>query len=453
MSTMKKDPTLTAMVVPFADIEFGDRRREDYVNIEHLADSILESGLLNPLTCCRNPDPSGKPYLLLAGGRRYIALERLQMEEVQINLTDEEPSSYQRRKIELIENLQRENLTMAEELALVEEIDALYKQEHGEKKSTSPDAPGWSTADTASLLGRARSGVSQDLKLAKAMKVIPELRGCKTKDEAHKMLKKMEIQVLEQTLAKKIETEAAKTPTESIKRDLCARYINNDFFEGARSLDDKAFNLIEIDPPYGIDLTNVKKAPSEVTMDYNEVPAEGYADFLDRTLKIAYSKLSNDGWLILWYGADPWANVCYELLVANGFLTTRVPAIWVKGGPGQTRQPDKYLAASYETFYYARKGNPFMVKPGRSNVFTFAAVPPGNKKHPTQRPIGLMTEILSTFADRGSRILVPFLGSGTTILAANNLGMTALGFDLSPEYRNSFILRVNEGTPGNYKDF
>jgi DNA modification methylase len=48
---------------------------------------------------------------------------------------------------------------------------------------------------------------------------------------------------------------------------------------------------------------------------------------------------------------------------------------------------------------------------------------------------------------------MPFLGSGNTLLAASNLGMTGFGFDLSEEYRNAYILRVNESAPQQYKSY
>jgi DNA modification methylase len=49
--------------------------------------------------------------------------------------------------------------------------------------------------------------------------------------------------------------------------------------------------------------------------------------------------------------------------------------------------------------------------------------------------------------------MVPFLGSGNTLLATSNLGMSAFGYDLSEEYKNAYIVRVNEARPGSYKSY
>jgi DNA modification methylase len=62
-------------------------------------------------------------------------------------------------------------------------------------------------------------------------------------------------------------------------------------------------------------------------------------------------------------------------------------------------------------------------------------------------------EVLQTFALPGSKVIVPFLGSGNTILAAENCGMQALGWDLSQQYKDSFTVRVHKGKPGEFTSF
>jgi len=58
---------------------------------------------------------------------------------------------------------------------------------------------------------------------------------------------------------------------------------------------------------------------------------------------------------------------------------------------------------------------------GRLNVFGYAGLTPSQKIHPTERPIALIEDILKTLAPPGTKVLVPFLGSGATIRAAFNL--------------------------------
>ena len=54
--------------------------------------------------------------------------------------------------------------------------------------------------------------------------------------------------------------------------------------------------------------------------------------------------------------------------------------------------------------------------------------------HPATFPISLATRIIELFSHRGELILDPFVGSGTTLVAASNTDRNALGFDLKQEY-------------------
>ena len=104
-------------------------------------------------------------------------------------------------------------------------------------------------------------------------------------------------------------------------------------------------------------------------------------------------------------------------------------------------------------FLEERKGNPHLVKQGRNNWFMYHNLAGKAKYHPTQKPILLMQDIYSIFLKPGSSILIPFLGSGAGVLAANNLGMNAFGYDLSKQYKDEFTRRVLEGTLGQYRDY
>ena len=54
-----------------------------------------------------------------------------------------------------------------------------------------------------------------------------------------------------------------------------------------------------------------------------------------------------------------------------------------------------------------------------------------------------MKEIYNTFAFPGSRILIPFLGSGSGLIAAHELGMSPIGFEISKSYKDAFLVKVN----------
>jgi DNA modification methylase len=56
------------------------------------------------------------------------------------------------------------------------------------------------------------------------------------------------------------------------------------------------------------------------------------------------------------------------------------------------------------------------------------------KLHPAVFPISLAARVISLFTHRGERVIDPFVGSGTTLVAARDLDRNAVGFDLQKEY-------------------
>lgn len=439
--------------VSIEKITFGDRFRDDYGDLATLITSIKKEGIIQPLAvraCAGNEE-----YILLAGGRRYKACLQAGISEIPVRVFPDTLNELEMRSIELMENVARKDLSWIEATNLNKEIHLLQQQIYGKKTSTSPDAPGVSLRDTAKLLGQSPGGLSDDIKLANAIEAFPTLKEAKTKSDAMKMLKKLEEDILVREIAKRHESKLANTPIDVIRKDLVSRYILKDFFVGVRQIPDNSIDIVEVDPPYGIDLKKIKKEDGSVgTRNYNEIDHNDYPMFLTNLFKECYRVMSPNSWIICWYGQEPWAELVFKTMINAGFTGNRIHGTWYKdGSPGQTNNPGVLLANSYETFYYMRKGQPNINRQGRSNVFQYAPVAVSKKCHPTERPIELIQDILQTFSWDNAKVLVPFLGSGNTLLATSNLGMQGVGYDLSEDYRNSYIVNVNESTPGSYKSY
>jgi site-specific DNA-methyltransferase (adenine-specific) len=307
------------------------------------------------------------------------------------------------------------------------------------------------------LLGRSQGGIIDDINLANAIEVFPQLKEAKNKLEATKMLKKLQEEIVMAEIATRFQNKQANTPLERLRSNLTSCYILGDFFEGVRKVPDHSIDIVEIDPPYGINLQAIKKSDDTsgtTTKNYNEIPVDQYVPFLNNLFKECFRVMSENSWLICWFAQEPWFEIVYQSMMRVGFKGSRVAGIWYKeGGSGQSMQPSMYLANMYEQFFYVRKGSPSITKQGRSNVFAYKPVSSSKKCHPTERPVELIQDLLQTFAWEGCRLMVPFLGSGNTLLAAANIGMTAFGFDLTEDYRNAYTLHVQEGAPGQYKSY
>jgi len=441
----------TLLQIPLKEIDMGPRYRKDYHDVEQLAESIREKGVISPIAVM-DRRPSGKPYLLLAGGRRFVAAAIAELETIPCNVYPEVDELTQR-QIELYENIHREQMTYVEEAELTDEIMRLEEAKHG--KGTRGPGMGATITKTAHLLGKSRALVRDELDLAQAFKEMPELKEKKNKTEAIKALRKAQEDVVREELARRLETGVHKGDTDIARKNLMNAYVVGDFFEKAKEIPAGQFHLAEIDPPYGIDLKDIKRKQYEqVTVDYNEVPVEDYKDFMRNVFAECYRVLKDNAWLICWFAPHPWWETIRQEITRAGFTLFAVPGIWYKSdSPSQTNQPKKRLASNWEPFFYAFKGDPVIQKQGRANVYPYPKVVLTDKTHPTERPVELIEAILGTFVTGGSRIIVPFAGSGNTLLAASNLSLQAVGFDLTKIYKDRYVIKVAEQEPGKYRSY
>jgi 16S rRNA G966 N2-methylase RsmD len=65
--------------------------------------------------------------------------------------------------------------------------------------------------------------------------------------------------------------------------------------------------------------------------------------------------------------------------------------------------------------------------------------------HPTMKPEPLMCELVTLFTDSGETILDPFMGSGTTLVAAKRFGRKAIGIELNEKYCEIAAKRLAQG--------
>ena len=234
-------------LIKVSQIEVGFRSRKELGDLNELAESIKTKGLINPITVKETTDGIG--YYLLAGDRRLRACKLLELTEVMCNVYPADLSQLEKDLIELCENIDRQNMTDEEELELTKRIHTTLQKLHGKKKG-GRHQEGHSAADTAKILGRSATSISRDLKLAEAMEVIPELKKCKNKHEAEKVLKGLVKEHKRHEAAKRIDSDRADTPEGKIKKALADSFIVGDFFEGVKNVPNSSIDLVEVDTPH-----------------------------------------------------------------------------------------------------------------------------------------------------------------------------------------------------------
>jgi hypothetical protein len=71
---------------------------------------------------------------------------------------------------------------------------------------------------------------------------------------------------------------------------------------------------------------------------------------------------------------------------------------------------------------------------GGRHAYYECGVERADRVHPAQKPLGLMLSLVADYTDAGETILDPFMGSGTTLVAAKQYGRKAIGIEREEKY-------------------
>jgi site-specific DNA-methyltransferase (adenine-specific) len=93
---------------------------------------------------------------------------------------------------------------------------------------------------------------------------------------------------------------------------------------------------------------------------------------------------------------------------------------------------ERFLRYQHENAYLLAKGNP--TKPSSTIPDVLEWKYSGNNLHPTQKPVCILTPLVECFSVPGDVVLDPFCGSGSTLVAAQQLGRRYIGIELSKRY-------------------
>lgn len=400
--------------VKITDIRVSkDRQRQKIEDIDKLMESINEFGILEPILLSDTGD-------LIAGFRRFTAASLLGHTEVPAIYLGE-LSDLDRQRIELEENVQRQQLTWAEEARAIARINELRREED----------PNWTAEQTGEVVGKSRRAVYNSLELAEALESDPDLADAKTLVGALQRLKQKK-----QMAARKARLEAKK---KGRLPSVSAKIKVGDALKLIKKLPDESVDTIITNPPFGINL------------EYKDHP-EVYEDDPEKVKTLVQAMvpewhriLAPDSWCVVFWDVLK-LDILAEWLTEAGFEVNAVPAIWVKPNKtqGGIRDPWGHFIVAYEAFLFARKGNAQLTRAGRQNIFIYDTPEEGERIHPVQMSAELCTELVSLTTIGGELVHDSFAGSGAIGLGALENQCAFIGFELNKEYAEGGNLRLQE---------
>lgn len=221
---------------------------------------------------------------------------------------------------------------------------------------------------------------------------------------------------------------------------------HGDCIEWLRGLPDKSADHTITDPPYeaeahtkqrrtiGGQATAKRKALRGVRL----MPLD--FDAVTQTERDAVSReivRITRGWAIVFCQVEAAMN-WQDCLVSAGAKARRI-GVWIKPN-GQPQISGDRPGMGYESlvFVWCGRGGSRWHGGGRHGVFTHTVDSGGlaHKRagHPTEKPVPLMTELVSLFTDPGDLVLDPYAGSGTTGVACMRLGRRFAGAERDDRY-------------------
>jgi site-specific DNA-methyltransferase (adenine-specific) len=182
---------------------------------------------------------------------------------------------------------------------------------------------------------------------------------------------------------------------------------NRDCLEAMREFPDNAFDLAIVDPPYGIERFKsggsvVNKYGDETRQWNNEKPSAEYFTELMRVSRFQ----------VIWGGNN------FSLPTTEYFI------IWQKGNAFDF----SFAMCEYAWTNIKRPAKLFQL---------FHTAIHDSRIHPTQKPVALYKWLLTNYAKPGQKILDTHLGSGSSRIAAYDLGFEFVGYELDSDYFNA----------------
>lgn len=248
--------------------------------------------------------------------------------------------------------------------------------------------------------------------------------------------------------------------------DGCAELYLGDNMEVMAQMPDASFDMVFADPPYFLSNGGIScSGGRQVSVDKGDWDKGGSLEerhgFNRRWIRECKRLLTRDG--TIWISGT-FHNIysCGMALEQEGFHILN-NVTWRKLNP-PPNLACRTFTHSTETILWARKDDRKarhyfdyelmkQINGGKQmkDVWEGPLTPKAEKafgKHPTQKPLYLLERIIQASTPPGARILDPFVGSGTTCVAAKRLRRLSVGIDESEEYLGIAERRLeNEEVP------
>jgi site-specific DNA-methyltransferase (adenine-specific) len=161
-------------------------------------------------------------------------------------------------------------------------------------------------------------------------------------------------------------------------------------------------------------------------IDLDQMTTTGFVWLLRAVGLKCYRALPDGGSFLSFIDWRQWPNLVGALETCNYRIQGML--VWDKGSIGLGNG----FRAQHELICHAAKGVPTIQDKSVGNVLCYPRQEPDD--HPSPKPVVLMQRVISVVTPIHGAVLDPFMGSGTTLRAAMDLGYRAIGIESQERY-------------------
>lgn len=218
-----------------------------------------------------------------------------------------------------------------------------------------------------------------------------------------------------------------------------------DSAELVHQLPDKV-DCIITDPPYGVDFRSRSAVRPEGKGFATKIEGDKDLDaaialFKEVITPVIERMPEGDMYVFTrWDIVGEWIQAVRDLSPLG--INYKMMLIWDKGVPGMG-DVEANWGCGHELILYCKKGRrPIPYR--RSGIITVEKLGPKQHIHPTEKPVGLIERLMEMSTDPGDLVVDPFSGSGSTAVAAQRLGRSAIGIEKDPVHYRRSLPRLDQ---------
>lgn len=401
-------------------VDRDSRQRRNLPEIEELAESIKQRGLINPIVVQR------KDFKLVAGERRLAAHKLLGKTDIRVTFSDElDPGELQ--ALEFEENVKRVDLTWQDTARSAMGYHDLQMSRFPEEWNIDKTAKalGFSERHIYKLIDAGRGLAAGNKMIMEAPRLSTAVNITKRQEGRKAAAEVAQLMALSGPKVKPGETTPALLPSERGTGNI----LNLSFLDWSATYSGPKFNLIHCDFPYGVGMHKSDQGSGDTYGTYEDTP-EIYWELTHCLLQNLDNFCEASAHLLFWFSMDYYHDTL-ELL-SSQFKVNPFPLVWHKScGSGIIPDANRGPRRTYETAFLASRGDRPIVKP----VANSAAFPIIKGRHMSEKNADMLAHFLRMLVDDHSTVLDPTCGSGSALRAAHRLKASRLlGLELNKEF-------------------